>query len=197
MAAAWAIVTVAEMWKYLEITDSSKDVILDFIIDHVSKSIESYVHRKVKSQPITDERHSGNGLDNWLRLRYAPVVSITSLYDDTSWVFGADSLLVENTDFVVDKEAGIIYHESSAGAGTAFWRGKQNIKVTYVAGWVTVPDDLVWACKMQVAEDFRKQQGKRLDRVSQSRGDGSVSYQLTGWLPQVKELLDKWVLQGR
>ena len=62
-----------------------------------------------------------------------------------------------------------------AASSLATWeRGQGNIRVAYSAGWLTVPDDLQFACNMLAANMIRMQP-KGTDLASESLGSYSYS----------------------
>lgn len=69
-----------------------------------------------------------------------PVRHLTSV--DTVEVDNAGSW-VENTGWTADLAAGLVYGP--------FTRGRQNVRVTYTAGFDPIPDDVTWACTSLVA----------------------------------------------
>lgn len=183
-----AIIDVAQAKQYLRITDPDWDEIIEIIINSVSSAAERYLHRLVKQQTVTDERINGPG-SRTLRPTYAPIISVTTVYDSATWTWDADSL-VDAGNYYLDTEAGKLVY----AIGYIWTKGTRNIKLTYVVGWATVPTDITMGVRIQVAEEFRKYKEQRLDRISSTRGDGSVTYAQVEWVPQALLYLDPYKL---
>jgi len=97
-------------------------------------SMESTTYTHYRSGPTPDET------GRILRLPVRPVVSVTSVYDDPDWAYDSTHL-VSSADYAVDLDAGTITLGTSADLGV--WSSEPRAqKVTYVAGYATVPDDL-------------------------------------------------------
>ena len=77
-----AIITLQELKQYLKITKKTYDDLLRSIINAVSDFVEDTTQRKYKQQTITDEKHHGDGIKTTFFTKWAPIISVTSLYDD-------------------------------------------------------------------------------------------------------------------
>lgn len=114
------------------------------------------------------EYYDGTGQREF-QLAQRPVLSITSLYEDPSAArgqatdaFAASTLLTAGTDYSfsgltgwVTRLNGVWTRPTYRDAGMLVgYPGSSNgsIKVTYVAGYVTIPADIVLACCQMVAE---------------------------------------------
>lgn len=74
-----------------------------------------------------------------LHLPVRPVVSLTSVYQDVMWGFGA-STQVANADLEVDAERGVLWR-SPSGAFAGWSTSPRSIKVTAVCGYATPLSD--------------------------------------------------------
>ncbi|MCH9655292.1 MAG: hypothetical protein K0U86_11780 [Planctomycetes bacterium] len=169
-----ALTDKATIKTLLGISDTSLDAAIDLMIPQAGAIIKGYLQRNIEQATYT-EFYSGSG-DKVLLLNQTPVQSITSVhldsdgyYGDGTEAFPASSVLVEGTDFVLQKDdatntevskSGIVYHTgkgwprpSSRLQGqltSAPGLGIGNIKVVYVAGWATVPSDIQFAANKLV-----------------------------------------------
>jgi len=127
--------TAAELARYMHMSDSLiDDTLSEFALNTAEDVIRDYLEHEPIETSIT-ERYDGNN-GKALILTGHPVTEITtvtessvSLADDTAIE------LVEDVDYAVDYEKGILYRLISV------WViGVQNISVVYKYGPVTVPN---------------------------------------------------------
>ncbi len=148
------------------------------LISAVEKRVKEFLRRDLESATYTNELYDGSG-DNYLMLKQLPVTSITKieLYQ------GLDSLnaevwytLVQGTDYqrrIIPVEANAVILDDYE-----FEEGLQNYRVTYVAGYSSIPDDIQLVCKKLVAlywnESPQKNNSIGLTNINNSAG-GAVS----------------------
>ena len=82
---------------------------------------------------ITDETHDGDGRD-LLRVKYPPIVSVTSLTIDDTAVGSSKYKVYDNYVRLIED----IYEIVPA----RFPVGTQNVSITYVSGMATAPEDV-------------------------------------------------------
>lgn len=88
-----------------------------------------------------------------LALGVWPVQSVTSIYDDPTLAYDADTL-VASTDYVLDGIEGLVLLKPTASHG-AWSKGRRSIKATVVAGYATVPDAIKESAIREVAHRWR------------------------------------------
>ncbi|MFC4768738.1 head-tail connector protein [Effusibacillus consociatus] len=167
-----ALTDLASTKSYLDIdtTDTSKDSIIEFLINAASEAIEKYCRRKMKQATYTDEEYDGTGSQN-LYLKQYPISSITSIK--------IDDVVVAATEYKTRKESGIVVRMN------AMWdKGILNLKVTYQAGYAAIPSDVELACKHLVKFYFKTE----IADFSTTFGEGFVM-RPEDWPRQVKALL--------
>lgn len=167
-----ALTTRASLKAHLKVTSTTDDALMDTLIDQATNIIETFCDRKFKERTYT-EFYNGDGED-FLQLEQYPITSVTSFNVDANRDFGSSTLLTEDTDFVVKKEEGSIDLISDV---TPFGQGqlpvaRKAIKVVYVAGYATIPDDLVYAANETAAHLFNN---RGSTRNVNSRGIGGFS----------------------
>lgn len=174
-----SLVTDANYKYYLGL-NQSETITNNFtpLINAVEKRVKDFLHRDIETATYTDEIYDGSG-NNSLVLRQFPITSIASVkvYEG----IGAGNVetwttLVEHTDYdrlIIPVEAHLFYLD-----GYRFVRQFQNYKVTYVAGYSSIPDDIQLACKKLVAlywnESPQKNNSIGLTNINNNAG-GSVS----------------------
>lgn len=111
-------------------SNTSKDALIDQIIEGVSGFIETQTHRTFEVKEYT-EIFDGDGSDE-IFLKQYPLRSVISLTINKS-VIDLDAEEDAET-IVIDNDAGSIYRQAGFAAG------RKNIKVVYEAGF-NAPDD--------------------------------------------------------
>jgi len=199
-----ALTTRSTIKGFLNIAsgDTTFDSWIDAIQPAAEAVIKKYCDRDFESATYTEFYRGEN--KNWFCLKQTPVTSITSIHLDRTGYYGKNpdgsfqtaDLLVEGVDYVLDwknaslSETGIVYRinevwpyfnrETRSGSGTLSWiftPSPGNIKVVYVAGYATIPQDIQMAVAMLVAEEQ-----KSLPRGGTvfSERIGDYSYEMAG-----------------
>lgn len=197
-----ALTTRAAVKAYLNIptADTTLDAWLDAVRPGAEATIKRYLGRDLEQASYTEYYAGAN--KNWFTLRQFPVASITSLYYDPDGWFGtnpsspfdATKLLTEGVDYALDltaagrSDTGVVWRindvwphwRRDVRPGTLSWvyhPSRGNIKVTYVAGYATIPDDLQMAVALLVGAEMKSlPNGGPL--VSERIGD--YSYEMAG-----------------
>lgn len=197
-----ALTTVSIVKTHLGISGSTEDTLLTQLVAEADALIKSQLKQPIESATYT-EFYAGNG-ERLLPLKQRPVSSITSIhldsdgyYGDGSGAFATADLLTAGTDYVlvrdqsggnsksglVAKIGGVWPRPSAATQGLLAQHpglALGNIKVVYVAGYLTVPKDLEWLANQVVADMRRtRKQGvalssERLDYYSYSVGESAT-----------------------
>jgi len=195
-----AITTISAFKTYAGISGTAEDAFLTQILPQVEAALAAEMGRQIESANVT-EYYSGTGT-NSLWLRKTPVQSITSAYQDDDAYFGtasdpfpAATLLTAGTDYALQVDqptgggtasmggrlfriGGVWSRPFAARSGTLLAAPSDaigNIKVTYVAGWSTVPTNIVLAVHLMLAQ-FRNQRGTGGPLQSESLDYWSATY---------------------
>lgn len=178
---SYALVTVGDAKTFLGLSGSGHDELITQLINQATDYIERKCQRRFASTAYSQEEYDGTGTVE-LVLKQFPVVSFTSLErnqvpDNTdSWE------TVDADDYWVENASGIITKTSK------FYKGTRNYRVSYTAGYSTIPYDLQFACCLLVGEVFNARKGMGLR--SESLGDHSVVFEATGQAnPRLNEIL--------
>jgi uncharacterized phiE125 gp8 family phage protein len=171
--AANDLTTLDNVKQYLEITSTNSDALLSRMITAASAFITSWLSRNFIQATYT-ETYNGSGSTTQL-LRQTPIVSVSSLVVNTITVPPSPDGV--QAGYVFDDMALYLIGMSTYGWSYPvyyFPRGKQNIKVTYTAGYATVPADVEQACIELVGKQFNRR--KHLDVSNKNLGTEVVSY---------------------
>lgn len=199
-----ALCTAAEVRAYDSSLTSAEDSRLGDVIAAVGAVFArhcNYPPATVGANPTMESTaytlYTDRGASPVLRLStfvillpVAPVTTLTSVHDDSDRDYGAGDL-VDSGDYDLDGDTGLISlrpTRSHGGWSTAF----AAIKVVCTAGFSTIPDDLKHAAIVQTIAWYRGIQRTGAENMSQ--GGISVRFSPRELLPDVREVLDRYVL---
>ena len=163
----YALVSLADVKEALGILDNSQDSYLTNLINRATDIIEKYCNgRRFKETTYTNETYDGNG-SQFLNLKHYPISAITSLqwrsgdFSSNNW----DS--IDSSMYTYLDIEGEIYYTG------VFSRGIRNYRVSYTAGYSTIPNDLQQACITLIS--YLKNQTKTSGMKSESLGEYSYT----------------------
>lgn len=171
-----ALVTVEELKDYLSPGTGgvSHDDRVGLVIGRACALIEQEVGRDLVSRGSITEYHTVWALDSEIRLSQWPTISVTTVHEDPDRTYGADTLLVVNTDYIISKPLGKLIRISEAGGCPIEWDASwRAVKVVHAGGYATttgtptgaleVPPDLkevaLKVCAKLWSEAMRQQWG--------------------------------------
>ena len=128
---AYVLTTVARLKAFIGMTGTTYDSVFEVIIDSVTDFIENECDRRFKKTAYIGTIVDGRGSSE-LVLPQFPVVSgeTFTLYHRNSGTYGGNTwTVVSSNDYRKDEEAGIV------NANGAFYKGFQNYKVLFTAGY--------------------------------------------------------------
>ena len=131
------LVTLSDVKAHLYITHSDDDTYLTALIPKARKQIENYCTVAIGSQTKV-WTFDGDGICEY-QIPFHPIISITSVAQKTD--IATYTALVSNTDYEIDGQLFQTIKPFSSG----------RFKVTYVCGYVTLPEDLKQSILVQVA----------------------------------------------
>lgn len=203
-----ALLTAAEARKYLPgLASSGDDTFIDVLIGLADAAMAKYcgypaydatgaIHT-LEDQTYTLYLPGRDGLEvtsdgSTIRVPVRPLVSVTTIHDDTDWDYGA-SFLVASADYTDDLQRAEILLLPTSTHG-AFSQSFRALKVVVVAGFATPPEHLKLACRLLVAHwyDLRTTHGK----MNIQGASVSDSLRPETWPESVLELLHPFILPG-
>ena len=176
MQSIYLLTSLANFKALIKKTDDTSDNIINRMIAASSHEIENYTKRKLRGRTygangIPVDYYNGNGTARVYTNQY-PIISVTSLYDDTTKSWGS-AYLKASTEYIIWKDEGIIelYHDATNGA--TFNKSISNIKLIYSAGYD----------EFQIIEDTN-------DRIDFEESDGGteITANLTAGIYTASEL---------
>jgi hypothetical protein len=136
------------------------------LINFASDRIKLFLGRELKETTYTNEVYSGNGRQR-LYLRNYPIILVTSVVEWDTYNDVLFYTLVANQDYLIYGDRGYIYLRGG------WTQGNLNYKISYKAGYATIPYDVKVACIM-VAVDIYDRKG-----LTGMKGESIGSYSYT------------------
>lgn len=167
------LTSLVRLKRFLGITGSDDDTLLNELISSVSDEIQVWLGLRILLTTSTDEPVDSIGTET-LALDQFPIVSFSSLTEN-------GTALVEGTDYestALDKNAGLIVRLASGERGGIWAKGRRIVRITYIHGYGTVPEGVQQAATELAAYDYfaSKPGGKRLgitDKVLDTGGSST------------------------
>jgi hypothetical protein len=160
-----AIVTLADVKDFIGIptAQTTKDTVLQRWID-AATAWATYVSDAIIPTTYTNEVHSGGGPT--IVLFNTPIVSVTSIIEyvgTTAFALTASEAGVNQTyGYSIDNAAAGIISRRWNGMVGSFIGGRNNVVVTYQAGFNVIPADIVAYVLMDIQVLYNmSQQGRR------------------------------------
>lgn len=178
MALIWkALTTLDNVKSYLNITNDDKDLLLENLINRATQVIEGfYVNRPLiniatsSSTTLQSQTEYFDGDTDRLFVKYFPIDTITSVYDDPDRTYTDTGDLVPSTDYVVYEDRGEIRFDNELADGS------HSVRVIYTGGYTTatLPIDLEQVCIELVG--LIEKHPDSIGISGKSFSDGSISY---------------------
>jgi hypothetical protein len=131
------LITKAEYKAYVGINSDNQDTAIDSLIPKVSELVKSYCGVTFVDYVNDAKTETFSGGNQDYIFKETPVISIVSA--ETSEDYGQTyTAMTEYTDFVLDGEKGCLTSLATDG----FTRKINGYKVSYFAGYETLPEDL-------------------------------------------------------
>jgi len=136
---AYALSTVEQAKKALVLKDDRHDAVIEACVNEASQMVEDQWGRHIVSRGSLTEYHprNGGGLGAAIYVNEWPIISVTTIHEDSNRAYDATTLLTVDTDYIISKPIGeIVRVSSSLPLGwEAGWRA---IKIVYLGGYQDV-----------------------------------------------------------
>lgn len=107
--------------------ESKHDDVIERMIRAASAKVESYLRRQMTKATTTEYFDVTPG-QRIFSLKAYPITSITTVHNDTEWVYGSSTLMASDT-YQEDADTGLLYVDSAY-----LITGVRALKVVYVGG---------------------------------------------------------------
>jgi len=163
-----ALCTYEDIQLHLELTsDQSHDDTVNDLINQYTKRFCNWCGVSSFKSASYTEYYDGNG-QSILFLKNVPIASIETLADDDSYVWGSDTTVGLTDIRIIQSGKGIYLIDD------IFTPAIENVKVTYTAGYTTIPEDLKFAAIREVGRAFKHR--KDWEVVSQTLTEMQATY---------------------
>lgn len=138
----YSLLSLEELKEELRVSDDGKNLALTVLANTVSEVIEAYLGRQIVTRGFLTEYHTmeagGDRLcATVLSLLEWPIITLTSISEDTAWPRTYATNLVSGTDFQANPPTGRVHRLTSPGARYQWATGFRAIKAVYKAGYAT------------------------------------------------------------
>lgn len=170
---SYALTTKADVKESLGIAsgDTSKDNLIIRKINQATRAIEAYCGRRFASTTYTDEEYAGTGIDE-LILRQRPITNLANLdirntaLNDNNWeTIESDLYFLDNSG-----SSGVLNLMFNA------WGKWNRYRVTYTAGYTTIPEDLAEACVSLACYYVQNADGSDVGVAQKKEGQREIRY---------------------
>lgn len=181
-----ALLTLAEVQEHLEIYDSAQLGYLEILTERVTAWIEKKTGRRLKSRTYTNEITSGWGKSHLMMYEW-PVMAVSGVdfilnVAPTSWESQSlTELLIDSYDL-----------RTVRFRDRVFPKGTDNVRLTYTAGYVTVPEDLKQLALELVTQKHRIKDRQMAGVTAATFQGQTVSYFTGNMLRETEFIFDAY-----
>jgi len=184
MPAAHALTTKERVKARIEMTGTGLDTVIDRMIAASTDYIENATGRRFKRTTYANEIYDGADIGPnpsgkpFLLLRHAPVASVTSIQYRQGTVSSPTWTSFTADDYILDPVSGIVQ--------VSLPEGFQNVRVSYVAGYLinfddeydltehTLPFDISNLCERMVVKAIKKRDSE--GRSQETFKDSTITW---------------------
>jgi hypothetical protein len=185
------LVTLEDYKTYKKLTKTDADLELQYIIDSVNVLVRTFVGHSIidyYTTPYVETFNVSQG-QSALQLNEWPIKEVVSV--ETRADYDQPYVTMAATDYYVDSDVDCIFIH---GKSTYWPEGFGAAKVTYKAGYATVPLDLRMACldlvHMYVKEEYKEKRTIGSTSIDNSTSRGSSL--ATEWPIHIIRVLDMY-----
>ena len=178
--------TLTRVKRWLKITGSGNDTLLNDLIPFVSAAMESAMRRDIVQQTLTAEVHgiTQGGWRSELVPKHWPVSAVSAVRENGTVLTSAQYRILGQT---------LIQRISGTPVSKAYWQAGF-VELDYTAGYASIPEDLAGAATAEVALAFEqtKEGDGRLGLTGGVfSGQFDSQFRAWDWQPTTKYVLSR------
>lgn len=168
---SYALCTVSDVKESLGIASSvtTYDNLITRKINQATLAIENYCGRRFALTTYTDEVYNASGTDQ-LVLKQRPITALTAYGSRDTPLNDEDWDEIDTDLYFYDSGAGLVNGLFNSGHGWSRYR------VTYSAGYATIPEDLAEACATLACFYFNNSNATSVGVTKKKEGQREVNY---------------------
>jgi len=168
-------VTVEDVKGFIETDSTEHDAVISLLIGYV----EGVFKKKIERTLDVVQYEEICGLDeNEAILTYTPITQVVSVY--------VDEVEITSDNYLLNKKHGMFILKGMSGS---------ELKITYQAGYETIPDEVKNAIIMQVAFMLSRKTARELKSIS--RGGENDIFVDDIFLPEFQEVIELYRITPR
>jgi hypothetical protein len=173
------LTTLAHVKQWVGLANTVSDDLLERMITSCSAAMESWMNRTIARTSYVETRNGTGG--SALLVQQYPIVSVSGVTVGAVAVpararIGDGGYVFDETRILLD--------------GSTFTRGMQNVTVSYVAGYATVPQDIEQACIDIIGDWFRYKD--RAGKLSEGIEGQTISFTDTAFPSRAQGVLNQY-----
>jgi len=184
-----ALANLSAVKTFLSIDSIDYDDLINGLIGSISDFIENYCRRNFLSavyavgEGDTAEYFDGDDIEEDIYLKNYPITAFSKVEYNNGSFSDPDWKEYDAGQYSYDVKAGIVNFPGGV------IEGKQNIRVSYTAGFAEIPHDLELAAGKLIAKCFNKRKSEGIS----SEGGGGANINWAEFLSDdIKMILDKY-----
>jgi hypothetical protein len=174
---------------------TTHDAAITALLPQVTTQIQNYCDRVFAQATVTEYPTPRAWVVRTFQIDRPPIASVSSCWVslDIPRVYDATTLLVEGTDFIVSDDRRTV---ELALQRIPYRLLSGLIKITYLGGYATIPDDIVRAAQELLIVKLYKATGKVYHLLGESREDGTMGgIRFDDMTPNALSILDDYRLR--
>lgn len=184
-----ALCSLSDVVEFANIRDD--DPVNNTTIENLINEFTSFVHVRCRREQIKSKQYTeyyDGEYPQRLYVNIHPIISISSIYSDADWVWGSDTLIDPAYYRIHNSRSYIIFKDVYLLPYT------QNIKITYTAGYSTIPLLLKNVAKEEVTRVFKGR--SHLGSQTETTEGTTITYRDWDILPKNNKILDMFTLRN-
>lgn len=176
-----SLTSVSNVKSWAGISGDSDNTLIESLIAACDEHVKALLLGRVLESAEYVEKLDGTGFD-FLTLSQRPVTEVAEVKIDADRGFGSGIEALASDEYDLDADTGMLYRVA------ATWPfGRRNIRVTYTAGYATVPADVTQAANEIVAEWYVRAKQLKSGQSQAEVASENVGYESQTYVQQTSD----------